>query len=240
MSSVVPRLSSTVILVRERARLEVLMVVRNAQSYFASALVFPGGTVDPEDRDVAWDDHLIGNAVLADDERAIRIAGFRELFEETGLLLADRAMVGGEGAFRDIIAGQGARLDLAAMLPFAHWITPDLSPKRYDTHFRLCALTTDLVAVSDGRETVGVEWLRPEDALELGASGQRKVLFPTRLNLELLARAGSVEEAIAQAQDRSIVTVTPQVERRAEGTYVTIPPDAGYGPAEEFTGGGRI
>jgi 8-oxo-dGTP pyrophosphatase MutT (NUDIX family) len=229
----VPRLSSTVILIRERAGLEVLMVVRNDQSYFASALVFPGGTVDAEDRDPAWASHLAGDAGLSDDERAIRIAGFRELHEETGLLLADRAVTPGEGSFRDLIARAGARLDLSAMHPFAHWITPEMSPKRYDTHFRLCDLTTDLVAVSDGGETVSVEWLRPGDALALGASRERNVLFPTRMNLELLARSGSVDEAIAQALERPVVTVMPNVERRPEGTFITIPQDAGYGVAEE-------
>ena len=240
MSPAVPRLSSTVILVRERAGLEVLMVVRNDRSYFASALVFPGGTVDPDDRDAAWSECVIVGAALSDDERAIRIAGFRELHEETGLLLADRAVTPGEGGFRELVARAGARLDLSAMYPFAHWITPEMSPKRYDTHFRLCGLTTDLVAVSDGGETVSVEWLRPKDALALGATGERKVLFPTRMNLELLAQSGSVEEAIDAARARRIVTVTPRVDRRAEGTFITIPHDAGYGPgAEEFAGAGR-
>jgi 8-oxo-dGTP pyrophosphatase MutT (NUDIX family) len=232
----IPRLSSTVILVRERTGLEVLMVVRNSESYFASALVFPGGTVDPEDRHEAWVDHVDGHEALTADERAVRLAGFRELQEETGLLLADRALQPGEGTFRESLARAGARLDLAAMHPFAHWITPETSPKRYDTHFRLCGLTTELSAVSDGRETVSVEWLRPKDALDLGARGERKVLFPTRLNLELLARSGSVEDAIDAARARTIVTVTPRVERRQTGTFITVPPDAGYGPAEEFAG----
>jgi 8-oxo-dGTP pyrophosphatase MutT (NUDIX family) len=237
MTPPVPRLSSTVILVRERSGLEVLMVVRNSQSYFASALVFPGGTVDPEDREDAWSDHVRGHEDLSDDERAVRVAAFRELHEETGLLLADRALpAGDEEGFRGRVARAGASLDLAAMHPFAHWITPESSPKRYDTHFRLCGLTTELTAVSDGRETVSVEWLRPKDALDLGARGERKVLFPTRLNLELLARSGSVEEAIDAARTRRIVTVTPRVERRAAGTFITVPEDAGYGPAEEFAG----
>lgn len=236
MTPAVPRLSSTVILVRERTGLEVLMVVRNSESYFASALVFPGGTVDPEDRHDAWTNHVSGHGDLTADERAVRLAGFRELHEETGLLLADRALPPGEGTFRDLVARAGARLDLAAMHPFAHWITPETSPKRYDTHFRLCGLTTELTAVSDGRETVAAEWLRPKDALELGANGERKVLFPTRLNLELLARSRSVEEAIDATRARTIVTVTPRVERREAGTFITVPHDAGYGPAEEFAG----
>jgi 8-oxo-dGTP pyrophosphatase MutT (NUDIX family) len=234
-----PRLSSTIILVRERAGLEVLMVVRNTESYFASALVFPGGTVDPEDRDPAWADCVTGDDGLSEDERAIRIAGFREVFEETGLLLADGPVEPGDGSFCAMLAASGARIDLSAMHPFAHWITPEISPKRYDTHFRLCGLTTELTAVSDGRETVSVEWLRPRDALALGATGERKILFPTRLNLELLSQSTTVEEAIAAAQRRKIVTVSPRIERRPEGAFLTVPHDAGYGPAEELTPGSR-
>jgi len=235
MSPVVPRLSSTVILVRERDGVEVLMVVRNAESYFASALVFPGGTVDPEDRDPEWSGYAVGGEGLTDDERAVRIAGFREVFEETGLLLVDRieGAPTGEGSFLDVVRATGARLDLSAMHPFAHWITPEMSPKRYDTHFRLCGLTTELVAVSDGRETISAEWLRPAEALALGARRERNVLFPTRLNLELLAQSASVQEAVAASRARRIVTVSPKVERRPEGMFLTVPHDAGYGAAEE-------
>jgi 8-oxo-dGTP pyrophosphatase MutT (NUDIX family) len=228
-----------VLLVRERDGLEVLMVVRNDRSYFASALVFPGSTVDPDDHDPAWADHLLGHEALTDQERAIRIAGFREIHEETGLLLADRAVEPGEGGFREVVARSGAKLDLAAMHPFAHWITPEMSPKRYDTHFRLCALTTELTAVSDGAETVSVEWLKPSEALALGQNGERNVLFPTRMQLELLNRAASVEHAIAEARARPVVTVMPKVERREEGTFITIPHDAGYGVAEERAPGPR-
>lgn len=236
------RLAATVLLVRDRDGLEVLMVERNEQAYFAAALVFPGGIVDPEDRHEAWLDLSVGSTDLDATERALRIAGYRELYEETGVLLVDQFNGVQAGApvddepFLDRVSGLGARLDLGAMHPFAHWITPESSPKRYDTHFRLCGLTTGLTPVSDGRETVSVEWLRPSDALALGAAGERKLLFPTRVNLERLAQASSVDQAIAQAAQRTIVTVTPRVEQRPEGVFVTIPPDAGYGPAEEFVG----
>src|SRR5690606_20519285 len=98
-------------------------------------------------------------------------------------------------------------------------------------------LGTEVTAVSDGFETVSVEWLRPQDAIDLGASGERNVLFPTRLNLQMLAQAGSVEEAIAQAKARTIVTVTPRMEQRPGGRVLTIPLEAGYGAQEEPLGG---
>jgi 8-oxo-dGTP pyrophosphatase MutT (NUDIX family) len=237
-------LATTVLLVRDRGGLEVLMVVRHAKAHFASALVFPGGLVDPEDHDAVWDGLSVADAALSRKERAIRLAGFRELYEETGILLVDRPEDGAPPPvaaaatpFMEMVSKQGSRLDLDAMHPFAHWVTPEFAPKRFDTHFRICGLETEVAAVSDGFETVSVEWLRPKDAIDLGASGQRNVLFPTRLNLQMLAEAGSVEEAIAQAKARTIVTVTPRMEQRESGRVLTIPLEAGYGVQEEPVGG---
>ncbi len=218
------------------------MVVRTERAYFGSALVFPGGIVDPEDAAEAWLERVTGYEGMPAIERSLRIAGYRELYEETGLLLAGEAPSApapAGAAFHDVVERSGARLDLSAMHPFAHWITPQTSPKRYDTHFRLCAAGTDAVAISDGLETVSVEWLRPADALAMGRSGERKVLFPTRLNLERLALSSSVDEAIEAARARTIVTVTPRLERRPEGLFITAPEEAGYGPAEEFAGPAR-
>ena len=240
MTPVDPRLACTVLLIRDRGGLEVLMVERHESQNFASALVFPGGLVDPDDGFDEWDPLSIAHETLTRDERAIRVAGFRELYEETGVLLTDadgpplkESPHPGEGSFLQLVEKIGARLDLDAMHPFAHWITPIFAPKRYDTHFRLCGLTTELNAVSDGTETVSVEWIRPQEAIDLGAAGERVVLFPTRLNLQMLAQSGSVEEAIDAAKARTIVTVSPRMETRPDGKFLVIPPEAGYGVAEE-------
>jgi 8-oxo-dGTP pyrophosphatase MutT (NUDIX family) len=243
MTPVEPRLACTVLLVRERSGLEVLMVERHESQHFASALVFPGGLVDEDDGFEAWDPLSIAHESLSREERAIRIAGFRELHEETGVLLIDadgpplkEAPHPGEGSFLDLVRKTGARLDLDAMHPFAHWITPVFAPKRYDTHFRLCGLTTELTAISDGSETVSVEWIRPQDAIDLGLAGERIVLFPTRMNLTMLAQSASVEEAIDAATARTIVTVSPRMETRDDGKWLVIPPEAGYGIGEERAG----
>ncbi|MBV9509756.1 MAG: NUDIX domain-containing protein [Caulobacteraceae bacterium] len=243
MSIAEPRLAATVLLIRDRSGLEVLMVERHEQAYFSSALVFPGGVVDPEDRGPDWFPLVDGAEGLDEAERALRIAGYRELYEETGLLLADCAPAGvvtpatEQVPFVAVVERAKARLDLAAMHRFTHWITPEAAPKRFDTHFRLCGLGTELVAASDGRETVSVEWIRPKDALDLGASRQRKLLFPTQMNLKLLSQASSVEEAIADSKTRAIATVSPIMQQRPDGLYLTLPDDAGYGAGVEFYAG---
>jgi 8-oxo-dGTP pyrophosphatase MutT (NUDIX family) len=237
----VPRPSTTVLLVRDGADgVEVLMVVRGDDrgGQYAKALVFPGGALDGEDADEAWLPLCEGAEGLDAAERARRIAGFRELYEETGILLVEGPAhrpqgAPGERPFLDVVRDAGGRLDLSAMIPFAHWVTPEGAPKRFDVHFRLCWRTTETTAISDGRETVAAEWLRPADAVALGAAGERNLLFPTKCQLDLLAQAASVEEAAAAARARRIVPITPGVSRRPEGTFLTIPADSGY-PAPEF------
>jgi 8-oxo-dGTP pyrophosphatase MutT (NUDIX family) len=239
MASAATRPSTTVLLVRDGpGGLEVLMVVRpDDRSQYAAAMVFPGGVLEPEDADSAWLELCEGAEGLEDAERARRIAGYRELWEETGLLLGGgqpHAASGSASApFRDIVRESGGRLDLAAMIPFAHWITPEGAPKRYDTFFRLCGLEAATVPVCDGAETVAVEWLRPADALALGAAGERNLLFPTKCQLELLGQSASVADAVAAARARTIVPVSPRIARGEEGTVLSIPPEAGY-PVCEF------
>src|ERR1700741_1607691 len=83
----VPKPASTVLLVRDGAGLEVLMVRRSAGIAFgASAWVFPGGKVAPSDADPAWDEWSDGS--YPHGPRSLRIAAAREVFEESGLLLA--------------------------------------------------------------------------------------------------------------------------------------------------------
>ena len=83
----VPRLSSTVLLIRGEDNPEVLMVARNYQIDFASgAMVFPGGKVCDDDFRDEWSAHIDGK--YEEDDQAVRIGGVRELFEESGLLLA--------------------------------------------------------------------------------------------------------------------------------------------------------
>jgi 8-oxo-dGTP pyrophosphatase MutT (NUDIX family) len=251
MSETEIRPAATILLLRDQPAFEVLMVKRHHQIDFASgALVFPGGKSHAGDHDPAWAEHAIGYAEHDAEQRALRIAAIREVFEEAGILLArrrDGSPIGGEACpmevreavdagrthFLDVLRDLDARLELDALTVFARWITPPLTPKRFDTWFYAVMAPEDQLAACDGRETVDAEWIAPSEALRVAEAGERKVIFPTRMNLQLLAEASSAGDTVARARARTLVTVQPKIESRESGRVLTLPPDAGYGVVEE-------
>jgi 8-oxo-dGTP pyrophosphatase MutT (NUDIX family) len=243
--------AATILLLRDDPVFEVLMVKRHHQIDFASgALVFPGGKSHAGDHDPNWEVHTVGWEAYDADQRGLRIAAIREVFEEAGILLArrrDGAPMSGEACpmevrkavdagttrFIDVVSRLDAYLDLDALTVFARWITPPLTPKRFDTWFYAVTAPAEQLAACDGRETVDAEWIAPSEALRLAAAGERKVIFPTRMNLQLLAEASDAQDAVARASARTLVTVQPKIEQRPSGRVLVLPPDAGYGAVAE-------
>jgi 8-oxo-dGTP pyrophosphatase MutT (NUDIX family) len=245
-----PKPASTVVLVRDAPGLEVLMVRRSAGMAFgASAWVFPGGKVAAADSDPAWDE--LSDGSYDHYERSLRIAAAREVFEESGLLLAtrdgkelDAASSEGFDAMRSVVEADpaamlnlmreaGLRLTLDRLVPFAHWITPAFEPRRYDTHFFLVRAPDGQVVRHDGREAVDHQWVAPEELLAKRLQGEAKLMFPTRLNLQVLAKSANAAAAEAEARGRKIVTVEPQLVDRGDSKVLVIPAEAGYGLTEE-------
>jgi 8-oxo-dGTP pyrophosphatase MutT (NUDIX family) len=252
-SVAIPRPAATVVILRDgREGLEVFMVVRHHEIDFASgALVFPGGKVDEQDADPAWGE-LAPSAASA-PERAFLVASARETFEEAGLMLARRGaerdmlgaadahrlvetyrarLVSGDTTFLDLVRREDLRLAADLMVPFAHWITPENQPKRFDTHFLLVSAPVEQLGAHDGAESVEGFWIAPEQALRDADAGTRTLLFPTHMNLLKLARHSNVAEAVAAARASRIVSVMPRVERTATGRTLHIPAEAGYGVTE--------
>jgi 8-oxo-dGTP pyrophosphatase MutT (NUDIX family) len=245
------RPAATILLVRDEPEFQVLMVKRHHQIDFASgALVFPGGKTHQGDHDPAWAEHAAGWEAAPADERALRIAAIREVYEEAGVLLARdpegrvfqgdermgparEAVSKDERAFIDLVKELDVRIDLTALTVFARWITPAMMHKRFDTWFYLARANSEQLAVCDGWETVDAEWIAPAEAIRLAASGARTVIFPTRMNLQLLAEASSASDAIARANERDLVVVEPKVQAREGGSVLVIPTNAGYGDVVE-------
>jgi 8-oxo-dGTP pyrophosphatase MutT (NUDIX family) len=236
-----PRPASTVLLLRDAPKigLEVFMVERHHKMGFAAAArVFPGGRVDDAD------------AELADAPTdAFRIAAIRETFEESGVLLARAhgqaglistdhlarlqtarpAVNSGEMKFADLLDGESLTLADDLLVPFAHWITPVVYPKRYDTYFFLARTPEHHIAEHDGLESVDSLWISPNQALSDADAGRGKLEFATRRNLEKLSRWNDTEAALAAASGSKIVTVVPVFSGPDDENTVTIPAEADYG-----------
>ena len=245
--------AATILMLRQgNTGLEVFMVVRHHQIDFASgALVFPGGKIDAGDSDVA--SYCFGGA-SEPAALAMQVGAIREAFEECGILLArpkgETALVDaarlaqldhyrktlnkGEISLKDFLEQESLILACDRLTHFAHWVTPDMMPKRFDTHFYLAEAPSDHLAEHDGYESVDSVWISPEDALAGGESGKYTIIFPTRLNIEMLSESDSVESAIEMAESRDIKQVLPWIEKREAGAYLCINPEAGYKVSEEL------
>lgn len=210
MTLVPARLAATVMMVRDDP-FQVLMVRRNAREPFASAFVFPGGVVDPEDYAAAWLPLCGGTVDLDADQRALRVAACRESWEEVGLLpCSPHEPTVGEPSFLRYAVKHQIHLALDELVTFAHWITPEFAPKRFDTYFFICPVRHAERASCDGHETVSLEWVEPLQALASDARGERPLLLPTRENLKLLSQSEDSAGAIAAARRRPVVTIMPR------------------------------
>ncbi len=206
------REAATVMLVRDAPELEVFMLRRNPESVFAGgAYVFPGGAVDADDR------------ALGEDLR-FWVAAVRETFEEAGVLLActhaddttldpspdamaqlaaDRLrLLAGAASFDAVLVAHGARIDLDALVPFARWITPAPSPRRFDTWFFAAAAPEGHAYAHDDNELVASEWMRPVDALARARAHEFELIYPTVRTLLVMARYRSAGDFLADARAR--------------------------------------
>ena len=231
------------------------MVVRHHRIDFATgALVFPGGKVEDADRDPRLRARCRGGDELSDAALAIRVACVREAFEEAGVLLARErgsdeyvgperlaaiaerwrlALEQDRAAMAQMAEAEGLEFATDALTRFAHWVTPEHMPKRFDTHFYLAEAPPAQVAAHDGRESVDSVWIGWDALLKGQAEGRYTVLFPTRLNMEKLARSRTVAEARGKAAaDGPVVPVLPEVEFIEGGRIMRIPEEAGYGRSE--------
>src|ERR1700760_4760478 len=251
---VAPRLASTILLLRDnlvRNEIEVFMMVRHHQIEFNSgALVFPGGSVDASDKEIAAKPELMsGGEGLDALDVGVRIAAIRETFEESGILLArphgSAALVNaaraaeiekahradlcaGKIKFPAVLADNGLSLALDLLVPYAHWITPEGMPKRFDTWFFLASAPPAQAGAHDGKESTDSIWVSPREALAGGESGRFKLPFPTTRNLIRLGKQPNVAAALRDVRGRPIVTVMPVMTKTATGRQLRIPKEAGY------------
>jgi 8-oxo-dGTP pyrophosphatase MutT (NUDIX family) len=247
--------ASTVALIRPGASgLEVFLVRRHtAVAVMAGAHVFPGGSRTMADSagDIAElcdgrdrvRDRMQG--VLDDEARGFHVAAVRELYEEAGILLArnrDGRAVGeragdikaldvGRDAlaagktFAAIVANERWRLALDWLTLFAHWVTPDIEPRRFDAYFFLAVEPEAQDASHCGRETTVGTWMRPADAIARCLEGRIALPPPTWTTLRQLEPFASVDEAMAWARTSPVPRIQPGFMFQGSTRIVTLPGD---------------
>ena len=233
------------------------------------AHVFPGGRVDDADtmaEPERWCDGVSDAAARAsgrgqEEAIAFHVAAIRELFEEAGVLLARDGgriveMHDGDGGryqarrrdlleqrltMRELAEREGLRLALDALALFAHWVTPGVETRRFDTYFFLAIAPEVQHAAHDERETTQGTWMRPAEALDRCLAGEIALPPPTWTTLRWLSRCASVEEAWqwAVSRPRPVPRVQPCIDDRGDGTRVIMLPGdprcpavAGFAAAE--------
>jgi 8-oxo-dGTP pyrophosphatase MutT (NUDIX family) len=226
-----PRLAATVMLVRDP--FEVYLLRRVASMAFAASMyVFPGGGVDPRDRAVlpGWSGPSPAEWAARFDQdeataRAIVCAAVREVFEESGVLLAGPdeatmvsdvggpeeenewetarvALIAREVGFAEFLAERGLVLRSDLLAPWSRWITPEFEPRRFDTYFFLAALPEGQVTRHVGGEADATAWCAPGDAVD----GRYTMLPPTETTLRELAEWTSLEDAFGAAASKDAAT----------------------------------
>ncbi|TNC22949.1 NUDIX hydrolase [Amycolatopsis alkalitolerans] len=241
----VPRDAATVILLRDTDEgLEVFLQRRVAAMAFAPGVtVFPGGGVDERDADASvrwtgpaaseWADWFGGTEPIA---RSLVCAAVREMFEESGVLLAGtdvgvigdaaryagerRALESRELSLAAFLAGAGLTLRADLLRPWAHWITPVQEERRYDARFFVAVLPSGQHADGATTEAASSGWQRPEDALADAEAGRSILMPPTWHTLSELTGFDTTAEVLDA--ERTVETIIPKLVREGDQIRVIV------------------
>jgi 8-oxo-dGTP pyrophosphatase MutT (NUDIX family) len=233
-------------------------------AFMGGAHVFPGGRVDPGDRLVMPEGFCDGVEAATQraadlpplDAVAHYVAAIRELFEEAGVLLARRAdgrlidftdadesnrfrayrsaVADGSMTMRELAERERLRFALDEIALFAHWVTPAVETKRFDTRFFVAALPAGQEPVHDQTETTDSEWMHPADATERCIRNEIALPPPTWTTLRTLAKLGNAGEVMEWARQQRVVRVEPMFIKNETETMLTLPGDPTCPPLEGF------
>jgi 8-oxo-dGTP pyrophosphatase MutT (NUDIX family) len=244
-----PRRAGTVVLMRSADIGFEVYAIRRAptMAFAADVYAFPGGAVDPRDAAVepAWagptpEQWATRLGLDEADARAVVCAAIREVFEETGVLLAgpDPSTVVGEVSgpdweasrvavetrqigFAELLAARSLILRSDLLAPWARWLTPEFEPRRYDTYFFLAQLPERQVPRDVGGEAAHAVWGTPAEL----ADPRHVMLPPTRLTLRQLAGYPNVAAALDASAGRDVASVImPRIELGRDGVGRLIVP----------------
>jgi 8-oxo-dGTP pyrophosphatase MutT (NUDIX family) len=178
--------------------------------------------------------------------QSLFICAIRETFEETGVLLAQtldgnfiklesaqdvarvaayrRELNSGRLTLKEIAQRESLCFPLPALVPYAHWITPEIAPKRFSTRFFLARLPDGQEATTDSDELTEFLWVTPGDALQMHLNGKMMLMPPTLKTLEELSVFAGMDELFEQARHRTIYPILPE----ASANVLMLPHDPEY------------
>ena len=227
------RLAATVILVRraDRDPFEIFLTRRPQGMVFLGGMYcFPGGTVRNEDCSPDWVERchgvtpaearrILGAHFAPTQALGFWIAAVRELFEETGILLAKSSLKIGESCsgfpgpealdrlyralmqnattLHEILETEDLLCDLSRLRYLSHWQTPSGQPIRFDTRFFLAVLPEHQSPLTNSPEVTHSIWVTPDEALKRFEKNKLPMIFPTFASIRRLADFDSLESVFA-------------------------------------------
>lgn len=235
--TVEPKLAATVILLRNRVvdlkinldsndicEFEIFMAKRNLDNKFLGGHhVFPGGSIDKQDITEKSKERIVGLNIdvvnnlkkIHEDPSVFWIIAIRELFEETGILIATKEagefitinknnikkfhqyqinLQKNNITMTNILKNENLYYDASKIKYFGRLITPAMSPIRFDTQFFLCELPDKQHIKLYNGELIEGLWGTPNQILELYRKKQMKIIFPQYSTLRRLKKFKTIKE----------------------------------------------
>ncbi len=128
-------------------------------------------------------------------------------------------------AVRELQEEANLDIDVTGLVPFAHWVTPAIEIRRYDTRFFLARMPEGQQARHDDQETTASAWLTPDEAIDESVAGRIMLPPPTWTTLRQLQPFSSVDQVFTWANGRTIVRIEPGFIKNDEVTMLTLPGD---------------
>jgi len=133
----------------------------------------------------------------------------------------------------------GLRFDGEDLGLISRWITPAMSPKRFDTWFFAAQVEADAEVRVDGQEIRSHAWFVPENALSAFHEGEIRLVPPTFVTLSWLADYPDCATALAGLVRESVPKIEPRICPIEGGACMLYPGDAGYEDGDVDRPGGR-
>jgi len=195
-----------------------------------------------------FDPHLLLQDSSLPREKALGffIAAIRETFEEAGILLGGKIIenfisLDNEEILqrfnhyrRQLNASQITLAEIAqkeemsffpdALIPYAHWITPEFEKKRFSARFFLAKLPPGQTPVADAVELTESLWVTPQKALEMHRRKEIILMPPTFKTIEELSAFRDIDKLFFAAKTKIIYPILPQL----AGNSLKLPHDPEY------------